>query len=328
MQAGAWWSRATQYKTITVRDADRTLFPGGGSQVAPCEYVRAALSRRLTKERLANVRMIAIRRNWDPEKQCWMAITTGDGTVQMHQEVLDELHAKLWASLSKPNAAAPGMDDPAKVDIIKVLAWTGFDDPAFEKYILSQLSSQKAAIHGTGNGVRSPDGCAKVIRFLAGQIKWQLRHSPDEVQGVNEPLRQLSWLLAQREEATSRLEDSEVMEALDAVFQCALRLHEHGNRQVMFQWSIRCLVLMLTRRRFSVDFLDPSCSKSVELIRFCADVYMKVAPADLFIRDLSKKLDLQIPQAATDQNTKVARFIRSFFEYIHRRGTGSLIVED
>ena len=112
------------------------------------------------------------------------------------------------------------------------------------------------------------------------------------------------------------------------MFQCALRLHMLDNRQVMFQWSIRCLVLMLTRRRFSGGFLDSSCPKAVELIRFCADVYMKVAPADLFIRELATELGLRVPLTAIDQNQKVARFIRSFFEYIHRRGTGSLIVED
>lgn len=328
VHAAAWWSTSTKYRTIDIQDADCALFRYSGSQVAPSEYVRGVLSAQLTRYRLKKFRSIAIRRYWDTELRCWSAIASGDGVVQVHQELLDALHAKLWNLLPSAGSRVPGPHDPTNLDIIKVLAWTGFHNRGFEKFILAQLQTTKAAIHGTGNGVRSPEGCAKAIRFLSDVIKAQLENAPREVTGVNEPLRQLSWLLAQREEATSRLEDAEMLAALDAVFECALRLHRQGNRKVKFQWSIRCLVLMLSRRRFSPSFLDPASPKAIELIRFCAEVYLKVAAADDFSRDLSRQLGMSVPRSVADPNAKVARFIRGFFEYIHRRGNDSLIVED
>lgn len=328
VEAARWWSSATQYRTIGIEGDDQALFRHVGSQVAPSDYVRLALAVRLTEDRLRNFRSIAIRRYWDAERECWMAIASGDGVVQLHQELLSGLHEKLWDLLSRKVVRVSQRDAPSRTDIIKVLAWTGFHDPAFEKFILAELGRQSAAIHGTGNGIRSPEGCAKAIRFLSDTIRARLESAPREVKKVNEPLRQLSWLLAQREEATSRLEDTEMLAALDAVFECALRLHRQGNRKVMFQWSIRCLVLMLSRRRFSKHFLDPASPKAAELIRFCAEVYLKVATADDFIGRLSKELGIPVPRSAADPNAKVARFVRSFFEYIHRQGTDVPRVED
>jgi hypothetical protein len=328
VRASAWWSRNTDYRTISVQDEDRALFPGGGSSVTPCDYIRVVLRNSLTKDRLKKIRALAIRRYWDVSDLSWSAIASGDGQVQSHQEVLCELHAKLWDFLDPERRRILRADGPSRLDAIKVLAWTGFNERKFEGLILDRLDSDIAAIHGTGNGVRSAKGCAKAIRFLAATVKRKLSATTGEVEGVNEPLRQLSWILAQREDATSQLEDSEMVVALDAVLECARRLDKQGSRKVMFQWSIRCLVLMLSRRRFSVGFLDPSSPKAVDLIRFCADVYVKVARADDFTRELAKQLTITVPRYPVDPNPKVARFIRSFFEYIHRRGRDSLIVDD
>lgn len=329
VRSAAWWSRNTKYRTISLDDTDRALFPGASGPVTPYEYLRKALGVRLTQDRLAKFRTMAIKRYWEPSEQVWSAIASSDGLVQAHQEVLDELHANLWKILTS-NPPIPWRSDyPKKIDAIKVLAWTGFKERDFEKYILANLASDKSAVHGTGNGVRSAAGCAKAIRFLTTLIRNGLNQSMGEPEKVNEPLRQLSWMLAQREDATSRLEDSEMVDALDVVFECALRLHRQGNRNVKFQWAIRCLVLMLSRRRHAADFLDPKDSaKAGELIRFCADVYVKVAPADEFIREVAKEFGMTVPRVVENPNKKVARFIRTFFEYIHRQGTGSIIVDE
>lgn len=332
VHAAPWWSREEKYRLISLSDDDRRAFPTERSSVTPCDYVRFTIGTRLTLQRLRKIRAMLIRRYWDRDAHRWTGAVGLDGKVMFQQEVLDSLQKRLWDLYSSPDASRARADAPNVADAVKVLAWTGFSDRRFEASLLKDLDAgSPLGLYGCGNGIRTPDGCRRSILHLASRMGEAVKSAKREgrkLTRVNEPLRQLAWTLATRDVATSKLTDDEAHHVLFAVTNCAYLLHHQNSRKVMFQWSIRCLVLLLGRRRYASEFVAPGSPSAQALIEFCADVYFAVADSDEFGRSIGAELGKRVPRQAEDPNPKVAQFIRSFFEYINRRGSGSIIVDD
>lgn len=336
VRPAAWWYRETNYRTIALSDQDRRAFPPCASSVAPSTYIRNSLETRLTLLRLRRIRSLVIRRQWDRDGKFWTGAVGGDGSVLAHDDVLRDLHSSLLEVVKESNSKSRRDDAPSVADAVKVLAWTGFQDPRFEKYLVVMLehgsgSDLKLGLYGCGNAVRSSQACAQVIRCLTRLLDAEITRAERErkkLSRVNEPLRQLAWMLALREVATSGLDADDARAALVAVYQCANLLHRENNRKVMFQWAVRCLVLLLGRRRFDDDFVAPDSADARALIRFCGEVYFVVADADEVGRRLAERLGTRAHRVASAPNPKVAQHIRTFLEYIDRRGSGSIIVDE
>jgi hypothetical protein len=320
LMAASWWHQSTQWKTILFKN----------QQLPLRDFITAVLDHgkgnQLTLEQLQSIRGLVIQRKWDVNEGVWRCVVNSDGCVQVHEVVMDRLRNLLWEFLQSIDTAHPG-----RTDAMKVLAWTRFYNPEFESMIVNGIARDSDAVHASGNGVRTPEGCRRVIQEFTAVINERVRaveHGGD-LAGVNNPLKQLAWLLALNPSATSSLTDAEAVRLSNVVFKCAKTLRRNHNFNVMFRWSIRCMALSLSRRKFSPDFLDPKTESAVDMLKFSAEIYLGMVGMDEFISALMKEcsLDSLAGFNGIQPHAAVARDLKKFMEYLNRRGTGSIIVE-
>jgi len=318
--ADSWWYRPTQGKTKSF----------GNRQLPLRDFITAVLDHgegnQLNVEQLKSIRELVIKRKWDKVENVWRCVVNSNGCVQVHQLVMDRLRNLLWDFLQSLDTAHEG-----RTDAMKVLAWTRFYKPEFERMILKGISHDSAAIHASGNGVRTPEGCRRVIQEFTAVINERVRavEHGGALTKVNNPLKQLAWLLGLNSSATSALTDVEAAKLTNVVFKCAKILRRNRNCKVMFRWSIRCMSLILTRRKFSPEFLDPKSEAAVEMLKFSAEIYLSMVGMDKFIHALMEECSLGSLTGVHDIEPQpaVAGDLKMFMEYINRRGTGSIIVD-
>jgi hypothetical protein len=305
-----------------------------GEAVTPKQFVNSELLPGLRRgmvdrERLGEFRRHIIRRNWNRDAGVWDALTSTDGEVQLHQDVLDELRDGLFEWL-KRHVDPHGQEQRyIRRDVIKVLAWSGFKSAAFEHLIMQRLKRERDWIHAVGNGIRAPGRAAVAMSYLGGLLEQQLDAVPpgEVITRINDPLKQLSWMLAQREGITSDIASDDMLAISTAAFGCAVNLAKHGSLAVKFRWAVRCMLLCLMRRQHDREFLDPSSDLARKMMRFCGKLYLRVGPTDDLAQRLAREFHVGISESDRDPKPPVARDLRTFIEYLERRGTGSIIVE-
>jgi hypothetical protein len=303
----------------------------GNQQLPLRDFITAVLDHgkgnQLTLEQLQSIRGLVIQRKWDVDEGVWRCVVNSDGCVQVHEAVMDRLRSLLWEFLQGIDTAHKG-----RTDAMKVLAWTRFYNPEFESMIVNGIARDSDAVHASGNGVRTPEGCRRVIQEFTAVINERVRavEHGGALAGVNNPLKQLAWLLALNPSATSSLTDSEAVRLSDVVFKCAKTLRRNRNFNVMFRWSIRCMALILTRRKFSPDFLAPKTESAVDMLKFSAEIYLSMDGMDKFLHTLIEEYDLGSLTSfhVSKPQLAVTRDLKTFMQYLNRRGTGSIIVED
>ncbi len=319
--AASWWYRPTQNKTIWF----------GARQLPLRDFITAVLDHgkrnQVALEHLQDIRKLVIQRKWHTDEGVWRCVVNSDGSVQVHEDVMDRLRNWLWDFLQGSTTATVG-----RRDAMKVLSWTRFYNMDFETMIVNGISSDGDAVHASGNGVRTPKGCQRVIKHFTAVIDERVRfvQHGGALSNVNNPLKQLAWLLALNPLATSALTESEAMRLTHVVFKCANALRRDRNFKVMFRWSIRCMALSLSRRKFSSEFLDPKSEMAMEMLRFSAEIYTSMVGMDAFIGALIEECGLGSVSSfgVIQSQPAVARDLKQFMEYLNRRGTGSIIVED
>jgi hypothetical protein len=323
VRAAPWWHRPTKYRTISV----------SGRVYAPKEYIEATImpglrQGRLVLDALKRVRTHAIRRSWNRDDHVWEALVSSEGKAQLYQPVIDELQDRLFRWLLA-NVVPRDQDTKLKWrDVIKVLAWTSFSHKAFEQLIVDGLSRQADWIHAVGNGIRTPSIASKAIRHLSAQLENQfgLASPTTPIRNINNPLKQLAWLLALRNGITSGMRSEDMQEVVEQAFKCACQLREQGNVNIMFRWAMRCMVLSLRHRQHDIEFLDPSSDAAKRMLHFCRKLYLAIGPEDEFAKSIVEG-GIARPPRTLEQRPQVARDIKTFIEYLNRRGTGSIIIE-
>jgi hypothetical protein len=324
IRAAPWWHQPFKYKTVSANG--RTYTP---KQYVELEVLSRPWTGRLPPESLKVVRTHVIRRSWNKDDRVWEALTSSDGKVQLYQPVMDELQDRLFRwLLTHPS---PRDQDTRKKwrDVVKILAWTSFKNDTFEGLVADGLGRQADWIHAIGHALRSPACAATAIRYLSGQLQTRIElASPSTpIKGINNPLKQLAWLLALRNGITAATPSDVMADIADQAFQCACRLKEHDNLNIMFRWSMRCLVLCLVHRQHDSEFLDPSSNLAKRMLHFCRELYLAVGPDDEFAEEIVEE-GVARPLQPSIPRPQVARDVKTFIEYLNRRGRGSIIVDD
>ena len=324
VRAARWWHQPVQYRTIS---------KSRGVAITPKQYVVSELLPGLKRgvidrERLGELRKHVIRRSWNRDEHVWEALTSTEGEVQFHQDVLDDLRNGLFGWLQEHLGPRSLDERRIRRDVIKVLAWSGFKSASFEQLIVQRMKFEQDWIHAIGNGIRSPRRAAASMTYLGQLLQHQLEavHG-EEIKKINDPLKQLSWLLAQREGCTGEVKSDDMLAIATAAFGCAVNLAKHGNLAVKFRWAIRCMLLCLMRRQHDREFLDPSTELARKMSRFCGNLYLRVGPPDDLAQRIARESHVGINQFERKPRPPVARDLRTFMEYLERRGTGSIIVE-
>jgi len=324
VRAARWWYQPVQYRTISLRE----------QPVPPKQYVESVILpgiRRgaIDRESLGEIRKHVIRRTWNREDLVWEALVSSEGQAQLHQNVLDELQACLFSWLQANVDPGNKEHRATRRDVIKVLAWSSFKSSAFEQLIARRIKSEKDWIHAVGNAIRSPRYGAVVMKQLGSLLSDQVLATPrgDEISKINDPLKQLSWLMALRTGITSDMPSDAVESIAEAAFECAMNLEQHGNLAVKFRWAVRCMLLCLMHRQHDPEFLDPVSDLARKMLRFCGKLYLRIGPPDEFARRIAKDLRLGVDSLRRESKPTVARDLQTFIEYLERRGSGSIIVE-
>jgi hypothetical protein len=173
-------------------------------------------------------------------------------------------------------------------------------------------------MYAVGSAIRSSEIAKIAIKLLVESIENRVLTA--EITGqltvVNDPLKQLSWLMAHRANATRDLTNNEAEAAVRSFFNCAKQLYQQGNVKIMFRWSIRCVALALRRRSFDHDFLDPGSSRlAKDILEFCEGVRERLGIASV------------MPKVAIKVREDTRRDLKTFIEYVNRKGHGSIIVD-
>jgi hypothetical protein len=324
VRAARWWHQPVQYRTIST---------SRGVAVTPKQYVVSELLPGLKRgvidrKKIGELRKHVIRRLWNRDEKVWEALTSTDGAVQFHQDVLNELRNGLFAWLVEHLGPRSKEVREIRRDVIKVLAWSGFQSANFERLIVERVKHEHDWIHAIGNAIVSPRRAAAAIGHLGELLKYQLdTQGEKEIQKINHPLKQLSWLLSQRKESTSEIKSEDMLVIATAAFECAVNLAKHGNFAVKFRWAVRCMLLCLMRRQHDREFLDPSTELAHKMSRFCGKLYLRVGPPDEMAQRVARDFHIGINEFERELRPPVARDLRTFIEYLERRGTGSIIVE-
>jgi len=324
VRGARWWFRPVQYRTMSLH----------GQPVPPKQYVESLILpaiRRgdIDRVRLADFRKHVIRRTWNRQDLIWEAIVSSEGQVQLHQDVLDELHTHLLSWLKDHIDPQNQEEKLIRRDVIKVLAWTSVKSGAFEQLIARRINTEKDWIHAIGNAIRSPRYGAVVMKQLGSHLSHQVRatRQGDEISKINDPLKQLSWLMALRVGITSEVPSEDMESIAQAAFDCAVNLEQHDNLSVKFRWAVRCMLLCLMHRQHDPEFLDPASDLARKMLRFCGKLYLRIGPVDEFARRIARNLHLGVDLMGPQTNPAVARDLQTFIEYLERRGSGSIIVE-
>ena len=318
LQSAGWWARLTTWHTVDFN----------GREVTLRDYLRHLNTdnRLLTADTLSNVRREMIKRKWNRVEEGWSAICDDSGNPQINPEILNQFRVSIWDRLQRR------INDPER-DIIKILGFSAFHNPEFEKVIIQELTKQMNSERGpvprdkrhpgpwmyaVGSAIRSSENARIAIKLLVEAIENRVLTA--EITGkltvVNDPLKQLSWLMAHRATATRDLSNNEAEAAVRSFFNCAKQLYQQGNVKIMFRWSIRCVALALRRRSFDHDFLDPGSQIARDILRFCEGVRERLGIAGA------------MPGVAENVRIQTRRDLKTFIEYVNRQGHGSIIVDD
>jgi hypothetical protein len=341
LHAAPWWSRPTQWHTQKWEARDVSLL----------DYI-TNINKRMTSRTnlrtdwLESVRKEIIKRKWNG--QAWDAICDLSGNPRSQPEVLDVFRQHVWEKL-KEDWLDPKIIITEKSGLIKILAFSCFQDSAFEKRVVSELLKKKKLdsqssndprkpgpwMYAVGNAVKKSENARIAISILVRSIHFRLEvaeNTETKLSVVNDPLKQLSWLLAHRSDATRDLSTEEAMSAVDAFMGCAKQLYKEGNVKIMFRWAIRCLALILRRRNFDSNFLSPESEEANVILKFCAQVYVDLCPDDLFKKQLASKYGVrrsrnQLADLSDQMRNLTLGHLKVFIDYVNRQGTGSIIID-
>jgi hypothetical protein len=267
-----------------------------------------------------------IKRKWNREGEGWSAICDDSGNPQINPEILNQFRVSIWDRLQRR------INDPED-DIIKILGFSAFDNTEFENAIIQRLTERMNLERGrvprdrrrpgpwmyaVGGAIRSSENARIAIKLLVEAIDNRVQTA--QINGaltvVNDPLKQLSWLMAHRPNATRDLTNNEAETAVRSFFNCARQLYQQGNVRIMFRWSIRCVALALRRRSFDHAFLDPGSQLAKDILRFCEAVGERLGIAGA------------MPGVTENVRNQTRRDLKTFIEYVNRQGHGSIIVDD
>lgn len=323
VKGAPWWSQRMNYRTVSY--SGQVLTPRQFVELAVLPNVRRGAP---SRELLAELRKHVIKRYWNRDRRHWESLVSSEGETQFHPEGMNELQQLLFSWLQSHLGPSNQLKPSVRRDVIKILAWTCFKSVAFERLIADRIESEVDWIHAAGNAIRSPGRGAAVIRNLGSRLRSQLLGTApgDEVKRVNDPMKQLAWLLALRGGISQDVPSPEMKEIAESAFECAVNLEQHENLNVKFRWAIRCLLLCLMHRQHDSDFMDPTDELSRKMLRFCGKLYLRIGPKDDFAARIALEQGLRNvgPEAS---KPAVARDLQTFMEYLERRGSGSIIVE-
>ncbi len=318
------WHIATKFHLIRMDD----------EAVTPCEYIERALPKlargRDVADLLRVIRTHVIRRRWNAESKSWSALVGSEGKPSSKPGVIKELHGVLCEHLNPPGSMPRSNSAWPQRDVLKILAWTYCRRSDFVSMVRESVVDWKlngpasAYINTVGCGMDEPEVMAAAIECITRELAAKLDRSQPgkKFTGVTNLARHLSWLVSRERDGTKLLSASEVTDCMERLRECLELMHRDHGYKVMFRFTLRAFLLLLMHRRHMPEFLDPDGPEVRRYERLLKSI----------LADVKRMIELEVPDRrrahAQPPHQRVVLDLECTIDYLRRRGTGSIIVED
>jgi hypothetical protein len=232
---------------------------------------------------------------------------SSDGTVSVQQEILEDFAQAMCAAL-------PNLPSSRTEVCIRTLGYTSTDNPAFHKFIMTEVKRVLSNQYSSNLGQHILTSCGWCLRdpedigvFAAACERYLRSHDTN----LNVWLKAISEILRYRGHATRAIDNALAHFLIEKALATFVAQRESNNGKYLFRNSCLIIVYLLRRRAYDDGFFppeDPLAERVKNEFRVAIEAYQNHT-----LTLIGGSVDL-------------AAALQTMIDYIDRRGRGSILL--